>query len=197
MASEQEAVALAKKWKTEYDREKQNANAEMEGDITPPPPARCEKLTAPEREDVAKAKIIALKRQWPNCFAIFEKRKADPKWRATEQEMEDAILLDSFAQGRTGAGGSIRCDLPLISALTKAAERFARRGKSKITDAAIYLIAFHWELGWCYSSDKETAGKLAEILQKPFTAGQVKQLRFRTLGLIAKHKPGPEPNLPD
>jgi hypothetical protein len=107
--------------------------------------------------------------------------------------MEDAILLDSFAQGRTGAGGTIRCDPQLISALHKAAQRFARRGKSKTTDAALYQIAFNWELGWCYMPDAEIARKLREILKIKFTPGQVKQYRYRELKLVSKHMPGPPP----
>jgi hypothetical protein len=80
--------------------------------------------------------------------------------------------------------------------LHKAAQNYARRGKSKIIDTAIYLIAFNWELGWCYLPDEQLAEKLGEILETKFTPEQVKQYRYRTLGLVSKHLPGPPPKSP-
>jgi len=142
---------------------------------------------------LAEAKQIALQRPWRHCFEIFEKRKADPNYKIADQQFEDAYLLDLVEQGgdlKSCAGETIRADKQLISALHKAMGKFAKRGKTKITDSAIYMIAFNWELGWCYLSDEKIAKKLGEILEIPFTPGQVKQYRFRTLGLLAKHLPG-------
>lgn len=58
------------------------------------------------------------------------------------------------------------------------------------------MIAFNWELGWCYLADAEIAAKLEEKLKATFTAEQVKKYRSRELGLVAKHLPGPSPNVP-
>lgn len=84
----------------------------------------------------------------------------------------------------------------MISAFYNAAKNAAQRGRSKIIEVAIYLIAFNWELGWCYLSDAEIAGRLSELIETPFTPEQVKKLRSRTLGLVAKHLPGPPPKFP-
>jgi hypothetical protein len=115
--------------------------------------------------------------------------------------MEDAYLLDLVRNGgesslKSADGGKVRADIQLIASLHKAALNYSKRGKSKIIDTAIYLIAFKWELGWCYLSDEQLAEKLGEILETKFTAGQVKQSRSRTLGLVGKHLPGPSPNPP-
>ena len=152
-------------------------------------------------ENIGKSKSAALKRQWPRCFEIFERRKAKPDSKIPDQQIEDAYLLDLVENGgdsflKSADGGKVRADIQLIASLHKAAQNFANRGKSKIVDAAIYLIAFNWELGWCYLSDEQLADKLGAILETPFTAGQVKQYRYRTLGLVAKHLPGPSPNSP-
>jgi len=191
-ATEQEAKTLATQWLNEYHREREKAQAAMAKGVTPEPPPRCEKLTKTDREDLLKAKMTALQRQWPHCFKIFEKRKADPKWKANDQEMENAYLVDLVAQGHSQPAETIRCDLKLISALHKAAERFSKRGKTKITGIALYLIAFNWELGWCYSSDGEIAKQLGGILKTAFNAEQVRKYRLRDLGLVSKHHSGPD-----
>jgi hypothetical protein len=88
--------------------------------------------------------------------------------------------------------GKIRADMELISALHRAAHNYSTRGKSKIIDAAIYMIAFNWDLGWCYFSHKELAEKLTEFLETPFTDRQAKNYLV-TLGLYTKHKHGLPP----
>lgn len=198
VANEQEALRLAKQWQQEYEREKKKSFDAMEKSVTPPPPSRAVQLTKNDMENLAEAKIIVLKRQWPRCFEIFERQKSNPDSKIPDQQIEDAYLLDLVENGgdlwlKTVEGGKVRADKKLISALHKAIEQYAKRGKGKIIDTAIYLIAFNWELGWCYLSDEQLAEKLCDILETPFTPGQVKQYRYRTLGLVAKHLPGPSP----
>jgi hypothetical protein len=60
-------------------------------------------------------------------------------------------------------------------------------------DLAAYLLAFNWDLGWCYLSDSSIAKKVTEITGSRFDATRIKNLRVRVLGLVAKHQPGPEP----
>jgi hypothetical protein len=145
------------------------------------------------KDDLPAAKWTALKRRWPHCFEIFEKGKANPSTKISDQESQDAYLLDLVKQGYDPKADTIRADLQLCSALAKAAKKFAKSGKRKTTDMAIYLIAFNWELGWCYLSDAEIAGKLCDILTTSFTPEQVEKYRYRTLGLVAKHLSGPPP----
>ena len=104
--------------------------------------------------------------------------------------------MDLVEQGYDPKADTIRGDLKLAAALTKAAKKFARGGKGEITDLAIYLIAFNYELGWCYLSDAEIAARLGELLKIAFTPEQVEKYRYRTLGLVAKHLSGPPPKSP-
>jgi hypothetical protein len=195
-----EANYWADKWQAEYLKEKKSHFEHPEKNIMPPVPSHCVALTKTDIEDLGKAKMIALQKQWPRCFEIFEKTKSNPNLKIPDQEIEDAYVLDLVGNGcdvgmATG-GKKIRPDMQLISSLHKSAENYAKRGKSKIIDSAIYLIAFNWELGWCYLSDEQLAEKLCEILETNFTAGQVHQYRYRTLGLVAKHLPGLPPKSP-
>jgi len=141
----------------------------------------------------------ALQRQWPRCFEIFERRKANPDTKIPDQQIEDAYILDLVSQGAdlcaATDGKKLRPEMELVLALGNAAKNYALRGKSKITDAAIYLIAFKWELGWCYLSYEQLTETLGEILETPFTPEQVKKQVY-SLGLYTKHKPGPPTNLP-
>jgi len=199
--SEGEAIFWAKKWQEEYDQKKNAHLDSINKSVTPPPPPRCLPLTKSDIQDLGNAKMMALQKQWPHCFEIFERQKTNPGVKITDHQMEDAYLLDLVRNGGESSlnaadGGKVRADMQLISSLHKAAQNYAKRGKSKIIDTAIYLIAFKWELGWCYLSDEQLAEKLGEILETKFTAGQVKQYRFRTLGLVGKHLPGPSPNTP-
>jgi hypothetical protein len=199
--SEGEAEFWKGKWIEEYKKEKKAHFEAIAKSVTPKPPPRCTALTKLEMEDLGKAKMKALQRQWPRCFEIFEKHRSSPGTKIPDHECEDAYLVDLVANGgdqllETVEGGKIRADMQLILALQKAAKNYTRRGKTKITDAAIYLIAFNWELGWCYLSNEELAEKITEILEMPFTAEQVEKYRYRTLGLVAKHKPGAETNVP-
>jgi hypothetical protein len=196
-ADEAQANRTAEKWLQEYEQEKKKYLDTIATPNAPPPPPRCNPLTPSDlKNDLPEAKWTALKRQWPHTFAVFEKRKAHPNINISDRSCQDAYLLDLVEQGYDPKSENIRGDLQLITALHNAAKRFAARGKSKITDVAIYLIAFNWELGWCYLTDAEMAKKLGDILKIQFTAGQVKLYRFRTLGLLAKHLPGPSPNSP-
>jgi hypothetical protein len=181
----------------EYEQDKKRYFDATTKSNTPLPPSRCNPLTQSDlKDDLPEAKWTALKRQWPHTFEVFERQKANPGVQISDQQCQDAYLLDLVEQGYDPKGETIRGDLQFITALHRAAKRFAERGKGKVTDVAIYLIAFNWELGWCYLSDGEMAKKLGEILKTRFTAGQVKIYRFRTLGLLAKHLPGPPPNSP-
>ncbi len=196
--SEGEARYWAGKWREEYVKKTPDYLNSGNLSLTPPPPARCNELTAADRQDLGNAKLKALQKQWPQCFKIFERRKANPGVKIADREMEDAYLLDRVRAGgepalKAAAGDKVRADMQLIASLNKAGQNYAKRGKSKIIDAAIFLIAFKWELGWCYLSDEELAQRLGEVLETKFTAGQVKQFRYRTLGLVGKHQPGPAP----
>ena len=197
--TEGDADYLARQWLAEYNQKKKEYFDSVGKSVTPPPPRRCAALTKQEIADIGNAKMNALQKQWPRCFRIFEKQKSNPSCKIADQEIEDAYLLDLVEHGGdlwTGTGGKVRADKELISALHKAIERYAKRGKSKIIDTAIYLIAFNWDLGWCYLSDEQLGEKLGTILETPFTPGQVKQYRYRTLGLVAKHLSGPPPKSP-
>ncbi len=199
--TEGEADFLARKWLAEYNQKKKAYFDSVGKSVTPPPPPRCTELTKHEIEDLGNAKMKALQKQWPRCFEIFERGKTNPAVKIPDQQIEDAYLLDLVANGgdqflKSVEGGKVRADIELVSSLHKAARNYARRGKSKIIDAAIYLIAFKWELGWCYLPDEQLAEKLGEILETAFTPGQVKQYRYRTLGLVSKHLPGPPPKSP-
>lgn len=195
---EGEANYWARKWLDERNQQKKKFFDSVGRDIVPPPPPRCTPLTRTEIEDLGKAKLKALERQWPHCFEIFEKQKSNPTVKISDHEFEEAYILDQVGQGcdlwLAADGKKLRPDMELVSALHKAGQNYARRGKSKTTDAAIYLIAFKWELGWCYLSDEQLAKNLGELLETTFTAEQVKQYRYNTLGLYTKHKPGPPPN---
>jgi hypothetical protein len=194
--SKDKAVALAKQWCDEYDRAAKSAKTACASKIGPPPtPPRCDPLTdADIDDDVPKAKLLALKRQWPRCFAIFERWKSEP---ITEQETQDAYLLDLAEQGGGLWPERQHFSQKFLYALAKAADHYQKRGVSKTTDAAIYLIAFNWELGWCFLPDAELAQKLSAILKPTtFTPGQVKQYRSRTLELVTKHKSGPSEKVP-
>jgi len=196
-ANKKEANRIADIWHQETEQKKKNYFDSIATSHTPPPPARCKPLTQIDlKDDLPAAKWTALKRQWPHSFEIFEKRKADADSEISDQECQDAYLLDLVEQGYNPKSQTIRGDLKLAEALTKAAKKYAKNGKKKITDLAIYMIAFHWELGWCYLSDAELAAKLEEKLTTKFTAAQVKKYRLRELGLVAKHLPGPSPNFP-
>jgi hypothetical protein len=196
-AGEAEAACIAKEWLQEYEREKKKYFDATRNSSTPPVPPRCKPLTPSEvNSDLPAAKWTALKRQWPRSFEIFERRKADAGANISRQECQDAYLLDLVEQGFDPKADTIRGDLKLAEALTKAAKRFAQRGKRKVTDLAIYLIAFNWELGWCYLPDAEIARRLGEILSTVFTSEQVEKYRYRTLGLVAKHLSGPSPKSP-
>ena len=189
--SEEEARYWHKQWQDEYNQKKKAHFDSIGKSVTPPPPPRCTALTKQEIEDLGKAKMTALQKQWPRCFAIFEKQKLNPSCKVPDQQIEDAYLLDLVANGgdqflKSVEGGKVRADIQLISSLNKAAQNYARRGKSKIIDTAIYLIAFNWELGWCYLSDEQLAEKLGEILETKFTPGQVKQYHWHP---IARTKP--------
>jgi len=194
---EAEATHTAKQWLQEYEQEKKKHFEAVAKSNTPPPPARCKPLTQSElKDDLPVAKWTALKRQWPHSFEIFEKRKANPNSNISDQKCQDAYLLDLVEQGYDPEADTIRGDLQLCSALAKAAKKFAKGGKRKVSDLAVYLIAFNWELGWCYLSDAEIAAKLNEILKTLFTPEQVEKYRYRTLGLVAKHLSGPPPKSP-
>ena len=197
---EGEANSLARKWLAEHNQKKKAYFDSIGKSVTPLPPPRCTALTKREIEDLGKAKMTALQKQWPRCFEIFERGKANPNSKIPDQQVEDAYRLDLVGQGVdlrfVTDGKNLRPDMELVNSLHKAAQNYAKRGKTKIIDTAIYLIAFNWELGWCYLSDEQLAEKLGEILETPFTPGQVKQYRYRTLGLVAKHLPGPPPNSP-
>jgi hypothetical protein len=199
--SEGEARFCANQWREECELKKKVHFDSVNKCVTPTPPPRCTPLTKSDVQDLANAKMIALKKQWPCCFKIFERQKSNPTTKIPDQEVEDAYQLDLVANGsdpflKTAKEGKIRADMQLISSLHKAAKNYANRGKSKILDTAIYLIAFKWELGWCYLSDEELAQKLGEILETKFTSGQVKHFRYRTLGLVAKHSSGSPPKSP-
>jgi hypothetical protein len=196
-ADKAEATRVAKQWLQEYQRRKKE-HLDASGKLNAPaPPLRCKPLTPFElKEDLPAAKWAALKRQWPRSFEIFEKRKTAPDAKISDQECQDAYLLDLVEQGYDPKADTIRGDLNLAEALTKAAKRFARCKKGKLTDLAIYLIAFNWELGWCYLADAEIAGRLGEMLKVAFTPEQVEKYRYRTLGLVAKHLSGPSPKSP-
>ena len=196
-ADEAEATRVAKQWLQEYQRRKEEHFDASGKSNAPAPPPRCKPLTPFElKEDLPAAKWTALKRQWPRSFEIFEKRKTAPDAKISDQECQDAYLLDLVEQGYDPKADTIRGDLNLAEALTKAAKRFARCKKRKLTDLAIYLIAFNWELGWCYLADAEIAGRLGEMLKVAFTPEQVEKYRYRTLGLVAKHLSGPSPKSP-
>jgi hypothetical protein len=194
--NEGEAFFWARKWAKE--KSKSIALEPVVKNITPPPPPHCTALTKSDIEDLGNAKMIALQKQWPRCFEIFERQKTNPSLKIPDQQIEDAYTLDLVGNGsdlfNATGGEKLRPDIQLVSALHKAAHNFARRGKSKIIDSAIYLIAFNWELGWCYLSDDQLAEKLSEILGTAFNAQQVKKYRYRTLELVAKHLPGIPPN---
>ena len=196
-ADEAGATRILKQWLEEYQRkQKQCLDAGRTSD-TPPVPSRCKPLSPVEiKDDLPAAKWAALKRKWPRTFEIFERRKASANAVVSQQECQDAYLLDLVEQGYDPKAETIRGDLKLAEALTKAAKRYARRGKRKLTDAAVYLIAFNWELGWCYLSDAEIAEKLCQTLKARFTSEQVEKYRYRTLGLVAKHMSGPSPKSP-
>jgi hypothetical protein len=168
-ADEGEATRVAKQWLQEYQRrKKEHLDASGKTDAPAPPP-RCKPLTPFElKEDLPAAKWTALKRHCPRSFEIFEKRQTNPAAKIPDQGCQDAYLLDLVEQGYDPKADTIRGDLNLAEALTKAAKRFARCKKRKLTDLAIYLIAFNWELGWCYLADAEIAGKLGEILRACF-----------------------------
>ncbi len=191
---EAEANRIADQWHQETEQKKKHYFESTAKSHTPPPPARCLPLTQVElKDDLPAAKWNALKRQWPHSFAIFERRKADSNAKISGQECQDAYLLDLVEQGYDPKSKTIRGDLKLAEALTKAAKKYAKSGRKKVTDLAIYMIAFNWELGWCYLPDAEIAQKLGENLKIRFTSAQVKQYRIRVLGLVAKHLPGPTP----
>lgn len=194
---EQEAKAIAQQWLDEYHTKRRQCGKAVASSNRPvAPPVRCHPLTVREiKQDVAEAKSKALKRQWPHCFEAFEKKGAFVDHATFGQACLDAYLLDLVEQGYDPKDEVIRADLPFVESLAKAAKKFRRHGKKKSTDLAIYLIAFNYELGWCYLSDKEIAKKLGELLNTSFTAGQVEQYRYRTLGLVSKHKPGPSPKV--
>jgi hypothetical protein len=199
--SEGEAKYWSNKWVEESNKKKAAYFDSVNKSVTPPPPPRCIPLTKSDIQDLGTAKMTALQKQWPHCFEIFERQKSNPGVTITDQQMEDAYLLDLVRNGgesslKSADGGKVRADMQLISSLHKAAHNYTKRGKSKIIDTAIYLLAFKWELGWCYLSDEELAQKLGEILETKFTSGQVKHFRYRTLGLVAKHSSGPPPNSP-
>jgi hypothetical protein len=193
--NEGEANFWARTWLDEFNKEKKSHFDSISQIVTPPPPIHCTALTPREIEDLGNAKIIAIQRQWPRCFEIFKHQKSNPNLKIADQEIEDAYLLDLVANGGNPfpKDGKIRFDMELISALHKAAQNYARRGKGKIVDAAIYMIAFNWENGWCYFSDQQLAEKLTQLLETSFTAEQVKKYRLNILGLVAKHKPGLPP----
>ena len=195
---EGDANQVASRWQGEYEKQKNGYFEAVQKSKTPlPPPPRCSPLTTTDlTDDLPDAKWEAMKRQWPHTFAIFEKQKANRDVRISDQECEDAYLLDLVERGYDPKNEKIRCDLQLCSALTKAAEKFAKPGKRKVTDFAVYLIAFNWELGWCYLSDAEIGVKLSDDLKASFTAEQVEKYRYRTLGLVSKRTPGPSPNTP-
>ena len=197
--NQQEADSLAKGWLNEYNQKKKAYFDSIAKSVAPLPPPRAAPLTKSDMEDLEKAKMTALQRQWRHCFELFEKQKTDPTDKIAAQQFDDAYLLDLIEQGGelwTCADGNVRADMQLIAALHKAAQRYASRGKSKIIDAALYLIAFNWELGWCYLSDASLAEKLSDILEVRFASEQVEKYRYRELGLVAKHLPGPSPNSP-
>ena len=194
-----EAEFWQRKWLDEYAQDKKAYFDSIGKSVTPLPPLRCNALTKTEIEDLGKTKEEALKRQWPRCFEIFERAKTNPDAKIPDQQIEDAYLLDLVSQGidlwDATDGKKLRPDMELVLALGNAAKNYAKRGKSKITDTAIYLIAFTWELGWCYLPYEQLAEKLGEILETPFTPGQVKSY-VHSLGLYTKHKSGPPENSP-
>ncbi|MDQ6631130.1 MAG: hypothetical protein M3Y82_05160 [Verrucomicrobiota bacterium] len=199
--TEGEADFLAKGWLGEYNQKKKAHFDAIGKSPTPLPPVHCSPLTKSDIEDFGKAKMLALRKQWPHCFQIFEQQKANPNSKIPDQQIEDAYLLDLVGNGsdpslKTVDGGKVRADMQLISALHKATQNYAKRGKNKIIDSAIYLIAFNWELGWCYLSNEQLADKLTQLLETPFTPEQVEKYRYRTLGLVAKHLPGPPSKSP-
>jgi hypothetical protein len=195
---EADANRVATQWQAAYQKQKDGFFEAVEKSKIPlPPPARCSPLTATDlNDDLPDAKWEAMKRQWPHTFAVFEKQRVNPGVRISDLECEDAYLLDLVERGYDPKNENIRCDLQLCSALAEAAQKFARPGKRKTTDFAIYLIAFNWELGWCYLSDSEIAAKLSHDLKMPFSSEQVEKYRYRTLGLVSKRPPGPSPKLP-
>jgi hypothetical protein len=168
--SEGEARFWANKWLAEAEEKKKKYSDSADKNIIPPPP-RGIPLTNSDLQDLGNAKLTALKKQWPHCFKIFDQKKSAPNTKIPDREVEDAYLLDLVRNGgeaslRSAKDGKVRADMHLISALHKAAQNYSKRGKSKIIDTAIYLIAFKWELGWCYLSDEQLAKNLSEILEK-------------------------------
>ena len=195
--TQEEAVTCAKGWQKQLQLGSQSTFSSLPASLSPPPPRRYTPLTKLEIEDLGRAKLTALRRQWPRCFALFERGKSNLACAIQDKEMEDAYLLDLVENRgdqilKSVKGGKVRADIQLINALAKAASNYAKRGKSEITDAAVYLIAFNWELGWCYCPDAVLARKLTHQLETLFTPGQVKKLRLRTLELVAKTSPGPQ-----
>ena len=197
-ANETEAVRTTEEWRREHDQRKKRRDAcSANLNQIPSPPSRCKPLTPVElNEDLPVAKRTALKRRWPHTFQIFEKQRSNPGAKVSHQQCQDAYLLDLVEQGYDPKAEIIRGDLELAAALTKAAKKFAHGRKRLVTDAAIYLIAFNYEFGWCYLSDAEIARKLGEILETSFTPEQVEKYRYRTLRLVAKHMSGPSPKSP-
>jgi hypothetical protein len=195
--SEGEANYWAGKWLEEYNKKKKAYFDSVSTIVTPPPPPHCTALTQTEIKDIGKAKMKAIERQWPHCFKIFENQKQNQI--ISDDEIQKAYLLDLAANGIDPFAGNSTCekfkpDMEFISALHNTARNYARRGKSKVIDAALYMIAFNWEFGWCYFSHDELAEKISEFLEISFTASQAKNY-LETLGLYTKHKPGLPPKV--
>lgn len=99
--TKEEAQFIARQWADEQER---NRIARLKAAATsfapPRPPARCTELSHFDMEDLAKAKFVALKRQWPHCFELFEKKtKILPNLTDAQEQAENAYALDLVGQG--------------------------------------------------------------------------------------------------
>lgn len=130
---ETEAKRLAHQWQQEYEGKKNEfVNSVAKSGVPLPPPQRCNPLTQSDlKDDLPAAKWTALRRQWPHCFEIFEERKANPNAAISDQDCQDAYLLDLVEQGYDPKADTIRADLQLCSALTRAAKNMRSEGNEK------------------------------------------------------------------
>jgi hypothetical protein len=191
--TEKAAFALLKEWQREWAADKKRYFDALQKltDAPKPKPPNCHALSKFDLKDAAEARLTALRRLWPRCFAIFDRRKSGDA--VAEKEWRDAYLTDRIEQGNkpNPESEAIRVDMNLIHALSRADDNHSKRRKSNTTSLALYLIAFNWLLGWCYLSDAEISRRLQRLLKIAFTAKQVKHYRVDTLKLVAMHKPGP------
>ena len=141
---------------------------------------------------MAKAQMEVLRRQWKHCFEILDKHGENP---VSEDDARKAYVLDFAEQGDNplSVRQPARTDKEFFTQLTQAWHRAGRGKKKLLLQVVDYLIAFNWELGWCYLSEKELAEKISAATKTTFSSDQIGKRRER-LGLVAKHLPGPSFN---